>query len=185
MTGRTLQQRGWAASGAMALTGRADGPPLVAPHGVVDRMVALGAPLGVDTLALLGERAAAAGFTRRGDISCGGATRLLPARDGWVAVCLARDDDVALVPAWLEVDPIEGDPWEVVAAVVRHRSAAEVVGRAAWLGLPVSGVSSKTADGDAVQSRRVRERTVRRGSPLLVVDLSSLWAGPLCAAPAR
>jgi hypothetical protein len=165
----------------MALTGRAVGPGLVAPEGVVDRMVGLGAPLGIDTLALLAERAAAAGLARRGDVSCGGATRLLPARDGWLAVCLARDDDVALVPAWLEVDPIDVDPWDVVTAVVRDRSAAEIADRAAWLGLPVSRVSSVTAEGDPVRATRVRERSRRRGGPLLVVDLSSLWAGPLCA----
>jgi hypothetical protein len=165
----------------MVLTGRADGPPLVAPDGVVDRIVGLGTPLGVDTLALLGERAAAAGLTRRGDVSCGGATRLLPVRDGWLAVCLARDDDVGLVSAWLEVDPIDGDPWGVVAGVVARRDATEVADRAARLGMPVSRVGSVVANGAPVRATRLRERTIRRGSPLLVVDLSSLWAGPLCA----
>jgi hypothetical protein len=96
-------------------------------------------------------------------------------------VCLARDDDIALIPAWLEVDPIAGDPWEVVAPVVRDRAAADVADRAAWLGLPVSRVGSTTADGDPVRATRLRTRSARRGDPLLIVDLSSLWAGPLCA----
>lgn len=165
----------------MTLTGRAAGPPLVAPDGLIDRMAGLGAPLGIDTLGLLGERAAAAGLERRGDVSCGGATRLLPTRDGWLAVCLARPDDVTLVPAWLEVDAIEGNPWDVVAEVVRDRSAVDVADRGAWLGLPVSRVGSTTTDGDPVRATRARVRTVRRGDPLLVVDLSALWAGPLCA----
>ena len=114
----SAQGTAWAASGAMALTGRADGPPLVAPDGIVDRIVGLGEPLGIDAVALLGERAAAAGLSRHGDVSCGGATRLLPARDGWVAVCLAREDDVALVPAWLEIDAAPDAPWGVVRDVV-------------------------------------------------------------------
>src|SRR5207245_3715730 len=72
----------WAACGAMSLTGRADGPALLAPPGVVERMTALAASLAelsdvaVDGPALLGERAALAGLSRQGATSCGGATRL-------------------------------------------------------------------------------------------------------------
>ena len=67
----------------MSLTGRADGPALLAPPGVVERMTALAASLAelsdvaVDGPALLGERAALAGLSRQGATSCGGATRLL------------------------------------------------------------------------------------------------------------
>src|SRR4051812_29582151 len=103
----------------MALTGREDGPPLVAAPGLASAMATwagelrtatgtLGRAVAVDGPALLGERAALAGLTRHGDRSAGGATRLLPAADGWLAVALARPDDVAALAAWLERPVDEG-----------------------------------------------------------------------------
>jgi CoA-transferase family III len=172
----------WAASGAQALTGDAGRPGLVAPQGVVERIAALGAPLGVDALALLGERAAIAGLTRRGSVSCGGATRLLPGTDGaWLAVSLARDDDVAAVPAWfgLPGPPPPDDLWPRVAEAVAATPPADLLDSAATLGLPVARVG-ETPAGSAVVDERIGEAPPLRRPPL-VVDLSSLWAGPLCA----
>ena len=40
---------------------------------------------------------------------------------------LARPDDVALVPAWLELDGPPEDPWRAVGAAVSGRSSGEVV----------------------------------------------------------
>jgi len=169
----------WAGSGAMALTGRAGGPALLAPPGVVIGLTRLAREfsdrtgLPVDGPALLGERAAHADLHRRGDVSCGGSSRLLRAADGWVAVSLARDEDVALVPAWLEAAPDD------IGEVVGRRAAVELVARAALVGLPVSRVGESRALSPfaAVPLRG-------KGAPgqpsRLVVDLSSLWAGPLC-----
>jgi crotonobetainyl-CoA:carnitine CoA-transferase CaiB-like acyl-CoA transferase len=182
MVERSPQRQAWAASGAMALTGRADGAPLVAPDAVVDRLVGLGAPLGVDALALLGERAAVAGLTRRGDVSCGGSARLLPTADGWLAASLPRTDDLTLLPAWLglEREP-DGDPWPAVAAAVSREPTATLATQAALLGLPVSGVGAvPPPPRNPVQATRLCAGQARRSAPL-VVDLSSLWAGPLCA----
>ena len=120
----------WAASGAMALTGRADGPALGPPSGLVPKLRTLGERLGeaaralggaleVDPLALLAERAAIAGLRRRGTTSCGGASRLLPCRDGWFVLSLARPEDVALVPAWLELSDVPAEP---VGSSSRRRS---------------------------------------------------------------
>jgi hypothetical protein len=171
----------WAASGAQALTGDAGGPGLVAPAGVVTRIEALGRAAGVDGLALLGERAAIAGLTRRGATSCGGATRLLAAADGWLAVSLARPDDEDLVPAWLGLAAAPPDPWAAVTAAAAGSPAADLVGSARLLGLPVARVG-ETADvgGEGVMATTVGE-AAPPGRPPLVVDLSSLWAGPLCA----
>ncbi|MBX6391224.1 MAG: hypothetical protein IRZ08_19910, partial [Frankia sp.] len=115
----------WAASGAMALTGHPDAAPLGLPVPLVARLdgalavvrqlaADLGHPLPppagsaqhppASAGQLLGERAAAAGLARQGQLSAGGAARLLPAADGWVAVNLARIDDLDLLPAWLEQD---------------------------------------------------------------------------------
>src|SRR5690606_13556100 len=108
----------WARSGAMALTGRAHGPALVAPAVIEDRLTELqrsiGDRVGVDVAALLGERAAIAGLTRNGATSCGGATRLLRCADGWCAVSLARPSDVDSIEAWLGVAAEAGDPWPAV-----------------------------------------------------------------------
>jgi hypothetical protein len=179
----TAWARAWAGSGAMTLTGRADGPLLVAPDGIVQRIQALGDALGVDTLALAVERAALSGLTRNGTTSCGGSAQLLRASDGWVATNLARPDDLDMVPAWLgaDVDPSAA----AVASAIAARPSATLVASAAELGLAVSAVGEVPADAPPVVCTRATHGTPLGDGPLdrapLVVDLSSLWAGPLCA----
>src|SRR3954469_17061445 len=187
----------WAAAGAMALTGRAEGPPLRAPGAVVARLnalqVAVGAPLGLDAPALLGERAACAGFTRQGRISCGGASRLLRAADGWVAAALARPDDVAALEAWLAIRAAEDDPWPAVAVAVAKQAAIEGAELGQLLALPVAALGHGPTR-PAVVRRRLHGGgrgggAAGGGAPvgrpplaaIVVGDLSSLWAGPLCA----
>lgn len=201
----------WAASGAMALTGDAGGPPLVAPGEPAS--VARGAALALEALtttaegvrgvqvdgaALLGERAAIAGLSRSGACSPGGSCRLLPTRRGWVAVNLARQSDLELLPAWLEV-PVEDDPWGTVAAHLARTESERLVERAAMMGLAVAAVPDAEPQ-DAQQLARgggwppapwhlAGPLGAEVGAPLvraprtpgLVVDLSALWAGPLCA----
>ncbi len=97
----------WARCGAMALTGHSDGPPLLAPGRLaacaedaaaeLERVAlagGLGSLVGLDAPALLG-------LTRRGSTAPGGSCRLLRAADRWLALNLARPDDVDLLPAWL------------------------------------------------------------------------------------
>jgi len=171
----------WGASGLAGLTGRADGPALVPGERTVDAVIALVAEAPVaDPLALLGERAALAGLTRAGSTSCGGSARLLPTADGWLAVNLARPEDLDAVPAWLALTAAPSDPWTTVTEGVRTRSAEELVERATLLGLAVAAVGEVEPRIDTVARRRIRT-----GRPLVtapfVVDLSSLWAGPLCS----
>lgn len=191
----------WASSGAMALTGWPDGPGLGPPEPLVPRLqavaelleqrsVALGRAVAVDPLALLTERAAAMGLRRRGRTSCGGAARLLSAVDGWLAVSLARDDDVDLVPAWLSLDGEPSDAWDAVERTVRDRPVGELVAGGAALGLPVAALPDLGAAGEAtdpvlaglpVSSQWLGDAAPARSvDGLVVVDLSSLWAGPLC-----
>lgn len=185
----------WAASGAMALTGREGGPPLGPPAGMVAKLHRLaddlaqlstqvGRRVNVDPVALLGERAAIAGLGRRGDTSCGGATRLVRTADGWIAVGLARPDDVELVPAWLERD-CGDDVWSAVIEAAAFRPAGELVDRGRMLGLPVAG--PPPTDGVPASAPPVRalalDGPVPAAKPLgeiVVADLSALWAGPLC-----
>ena len=170
----------WTASGVAGLAGRADGPALAPPAGTIAAITELAAGAGVpDPLALLGERAALAGLGRQGAVSCGGAARLVPTADGWLAVNLARPGDAELVAAWLGREPV-GDRWDAIEAAVGARDVADWVARAAPLGLPVSAVGEMAPGAEAVVRRRLAERAPLDRPPL-VVDLSALWAGPLCS----
>jgi hypothetical protein len=187
--------RRWARSGAMALTGRSDGECSVAPAAVAvaaDRAAAAlsasarraGVAIAIDGAALLGERAACADLRRAGRSSVGGSARLVRVRDGWLAVNLPRADDRAAVPAWLACEAAAaGEPWSALAGRLGERSAGELVARARLLGLAVSeAVSPGAAPERAVELRHWGEAAVATPTvPALVVDLSSLWAGPLCA----
>lgn len=206
----------WATSGLLHLTGPVAGPPALPPGPIATRLrgaaaaVSLlaqlggGPPLALDGAALAAERAAAAGLHRQGRRSAGGSCRLLPAADGWLAVNLARPDDVDLVPAWLG-EPAGADPWPIVERAAGRAPAVDLAAAARMLGLPVSVLGDPRAtdeqlqargqtwplvpflvDGVAVARRRDAEANPGRfrAAPVagaVVADLSSLWAGPLCA----
>jgi hypothetical protein len=183
----------WIDAGAAALTGWPDGAGLVPPAGVLARIARLGEAAGADPWSALTERAAVTGARRQGRTSCGGGTRLVRTTDGWLAASLVRPDDVAAVAAWLEIDGVDGpDPWPAVVAAAAPRPTADLVAQATLLGLPVAALRERAAAPDdragvgvpeAVPGRWVdlgaADRAPRREP--LVVDLSSLWAGPLCA----
>jgi len=172
----------WGRSGCKALTGRSDGPPLEPPAPLVPGVEVMCASIerrvgiAVDGLALLSERAAIAGFGRGGDWSCGRATRLLPTADNWIAVALARPSDIGDLPAWLEVEIDDEDPWASVEKTVCLRPAGELVARATLLGLPVAAL------GSHARPARIPPPSSARVSvdDVVIVDFSSLWAGPLC-----
>jgi hypothetical protein len=112
-----------------------------------------------------------------GLVSPNGACRLFRAADGWMALNLAREEDHGLVPAWLGCDG-GGDAWALVAAHAGAHLVAALRDQATLLGLPASIV------GEARQPPAVAhgEGGAPMRSPLRVVDLSALWAGPLCGA---
>lgn len=161
--------------------------PFFLPAAVVewaDRELELLRVRDVTAAQLLTERAAISGHVSRGAVSPGGTCRLLEAADGWIALNLARDDDWSLLPAWLERD-VAAD-WDAVAAAVRWRDARELVERGRELGLAVALDPERPgAAAGAPPARDERATTVApvrrsgREAPR-VIDLSSLWAGPLC-----
>jgi|SRR5580658_142827 crotonobetainyl-CoA:carnitine CoA-transferase CaiB-like acyl-CoA transferase len=180
----------WRRSGLMAVTGTADGPGLMAPAALTaaadGASMALWAISGAAVLErlsgamLLGERARVMRLTRRGEISPGGGSRLLPSRDGWIAVTLVRCQDWDAVPAWLREDGVAD--WPSVATCVRRRSSGFLVDRGRLLGLAVVPMSRPHSGPRPLFVSRRNGRSVEagdRGRPL-VVDLSALWAGPLC-----
>ena len=89
----------WAMSGAMSLTGKSSGLPRQVPVGVTLRMEQLATIIGeitglsIDGPALLGERAAIAGYTRQGNRSVGGHAQLVESIDKPICINFARPDD--------------------------------------------------------------------------------------------
>ncbi len=172
----------WAASGLMALTGSVS-RPLGPPTGLMEHLDQLAGWFpGLDAPALLGERAALMGLSRQGSTSCGGSCRLLPSATGWAAVSLPREEDRDLVPAWLELSspPVtEPAAWSAVREALAKGKGSELLERAVLLGLPVASLGEARAPG--VRAARLGDAPALTGpEDLLVVDLSSLWAGPLC-----
>jgi hypothetical protein len=176
----------WADSGLAYLTGPADGQPDFSRAAVLAEARRVAADIAkllgveIDAATILAGRAAILGLTRRGRVSAGGATRLLATADGWCAVALPRADDVATLPALLEADAVPDDPWLALSDWAATRSTEAVVARGQLLDIAVAGRGEVRAEPPAV--RRGRSGVgPRRVDGLLVADLSSLWAGPLCA----
>lgn len=126
---------------------------------------------------ICGARAALLGLPAPGRISANGACRLIRAADGWLAVNLPRPSDRDLVPALLGRMCDPDDPWPELERALPHLPAAAVVAQGALLGLAISCL------GEARAVPTTQEGPTRPwGRPPVVVDLSSLWAGPLCGA---
>lgn len=119
---------------------------------------------------------------------------MLATRDSWCAVNLPRPDDLELLPAWLGIDASDGSvPWSTIGQVVHERPTDVVVDAAQELGLAVAELGGEAVDeqlafrGTGPVSRpwivrRAGDRSADRSfDDRLVVDLSSLWAGPSCA----
>ena len=179
-------ERDWAGSGLAYLTGTPDGAPdfsratVLAEARRVTADIARLLGVEVDAVTTLAGRAAILGLTRGGRVSAGGATRLLATADGWCAIALPRADDVAALPALLEADEIPDDPWVALSGWAATRSTEAVVARGQLLDIAVAGLGEVAAEQPMVRACGSVARP-RPADGLLVADLSSLWAGPLCA----
>jgi CoA-transferase family III len=179
----------WARSGLMKLTGYAAGAPLAPIAPVLTRAAAvtsalanfsarLGAAPKLDQRAVLADRAAEAGWQRQGTVSANGSCRLLPAADGWLAINLARPVDVRSLPAVLGRD-LTGDPWDELRCAAESRPAADLAAAVQLVGIPAAVLG-----GDCPAPIRLSQLGARLTPPLargVVLDLSAMWAGPLCA----
>ncbi len=165
----------WGSSGLAYLTGLPAGPPDYSRANVLGRAEQIAA----DAATLLTGRAGLLGLTRGGRVSAGGATRLLKARDGWFAITLSRPDDIAAVPALLQVDAVPDDPWPMLRRWAVTCPVSALTERAELLDIP--GAALGEAVAAPPRMRRIGTRAPARGpAGLLVADLSSMWAGPLC-----
>ncbi len=133
----------------------------------------------VDAAELLTGRAGLLGLSPQGRISAGGVTRLMRSGDGSCALTLSRQDDVDAVPALIESDAVGDDPWPAVQRWVAANASADVTARARLLGLPVAALGETRAAPPRITTLGTAAAP-RTPSGLLVADLSSMWAGPLC-----
>jgi hypothetical protein len=154
------------------------GPLKVLADDIARLSAALGRSVRLDIAAVC-ERTGQLPLGEPGLASPNGACRLIPAADGWIAVNLARDADLDLLPAWLDAE-LSDDPWTLVAEAAGVRPVAALIEGARLLGLPVSAVGE--ARPGSLEAARIPfgQPGERRRRPRRVVDLSSLWAGPLC-----
>jgi CoA-transferase family III len=181
----------------MALTGRSDGPPLQPPPGLVrglDQLVEsiahwsaeVGNPVHADWSRLLTVRARLRGLHRNGRTSPNGSCRLIRALDGWVALNLSRESDRVAIGALSGVEPI-ADPWSTLESAVAGSPVCDLLERARLLGIPAAPVGRGGMSNPPWSARQCwpaisgRSATVRPVDELQVVDLSSMWAGPLAA----
>ena len=113
------------------------------------------------------------------------ATRLLAAADGWWALTLARPSDLELVPAVICSELDGRDEWHAIESWASPRRASDAVDRCQLLGIAAAALPSGSPDEQLVargtqlgSASRPRVEVSRSRQPV-VVDLSSLWAGPL------
>lgn len=188
----------WARCGLMAITGRSERQPIGPPSGLMTFVANLANRFpDVDVAALLAERAAISGLSSRGNISCGGACQILPTADGFIAVSLPRPEDIDLVPAWLSgTNPSGSLPsnttvddellWAAIAESVNCSETHPLLERAQLLQMAVAALG-ETPDRPPVVTTEVTHPNTSVDTmtmdieTAIVVDLSALWAGPLCS----
>ena len=178
-----------ARSGLMALTGWADGAPRLPPVGLPVRLERLiseierrtrahGRPVRVSWEAAISGRAALLGLSRQGRTAPNGSCQLLATNDGWVGLSLSRPDDAELLPAL--IGGRVTDPWQDATTAAARTSTRAFVAQARLLGLAASPLT-------VARRRRPLWRSEQRWPQAIpppphswqVVDLSSLWAGPV------
>ena len=195
----TARER-WLASGLAGLTGPSDGEPVVPARDYAARLEALvratralAAVFGVAPpslgLGLYAERVGDLGLRRAGRVSAGGATRMLRCADDWAVVNLARPEDLDMFEAWIG-EPCGDSPWATLSRAASRLDVETFVSQGRLLGLPLARVAADTDEQLAARPGQAEgapgiDRWGPVGPPrdpadLVVVDLSGLWAGPLC-----
>jgi crotonobetainyl-CoA:carnitine CoA-transferase CaiB-like acyl-CoA transferase len=145
------------------------------------RAVADELPIPVDLDEIVLGRARLLGLRSNGRVSAGGTCRLLPTADGWVAVNLPRPWDREALPAVLEEPVDASDPWPAIKRHASARRATDVADRYQLLGMGAAVLHDPAVDGSKAAVLRPVGSPGPQSDVPVVVDLSSMWAGPLCA----
>lgn len=99
--------------------------------------------------------------------------RFLRALDGWIVANLARPADTDSIPAWIgDTDDVA----ETVSTLLRH----DLVAQGRLLGLAVASVGEAVYVPPPVRMTRRSGDCQSGGERGLAIDLSAMWAGPLC-----
>jgi CoA-transferase family III len=158
--------------------------------GFADRKIArLAAATGARSIAtlegatLLCERAVLGGMLIPGRTSAGGGCRLFDAVNDAVALNLARPADRELLPALFESSTLDPSDHAAIAERIAHSDAAALVRRGRSMGLAIASLREALPSPatPCVELTPGRPAGANRGKSPRVVDLSSLWAGPLAA----
>ena len=126
---------------------------------------------------LIVERAPLLGHRGWGETSAGGSCRLVKTLDATLAVNLPRQEDISSVSAWLQAE-VKDDIWSVIQSYAINSSSQVLLERAKLLGLAVSEVGE--AKDMTIEITRKSSIAAYSRQPK-VVDISSMWAGPLCS----
>ncbi|RZO85410.1 MAG: CoA transferase [Oceanococcus sp.] len=176
----------WQDSGLAAITGPSGGAGLDCPAPLAS--CADGVMLAIEAVQartlpwlgrrLLGMRRCSHPLRAGGRVSANGSCRLLATADGDIALNLARPEDWQLLPAWVECEGI--DSWSAVTARVATRRRAELLERARWMGLAVAPSLAPSARS-WLHAAQLSAGPAKVSTRFKVIDLSALWAGPLCS----
>lgn len=136
----------------------------------------------LDGLTVVGERGSARDFEIRGRRSAGvGGSHLNPTRDGsWFALTIMREEDRAYLPALFGKEGMEIATEVEIAAEIALHDSTDLLAKGRALGLPVACADEVPASPPVEVLARGTQRRREPGHRPLVVDLSAIWAGPLC-----
>lgn len=155
-------------------------------HQALDALRTLyGKPLlpGMTASHLLSQRATLMGLKPEGQRSANGCCHLWPCKDGqWIALNLSRPQDWALLPALFQQDKSLTQLPEI-AKQIAQQTADTLISQGRMLGLAIAIAQFQppaptrpwfniAATGPSCQQTSVAPR---------ILDLSVLWAGPLCS----
>ena len=160
----------------------------VAGHTLQVLATELGAGMPIDGSGLLAQRAkmTTGNFAPTQGKTLRGHGTMLRTANGWVALNLPRPEDLEMLPA-LSSGHVEPGDLPGLAGWVRGVPSAHLVETAGLLAVPAAQLPTLPL-GDAPQQRQSAPWTVQdlgalrtqRLKDLRVVDLTGLWAGPLC-----
>ena len=103
---------------------------------------------------------------------------MVRALDGWLVLNLPRSSDTEALPALVGAAVPAGD-WTAISGRLATMTAADVVLQGSELGLAVAAVGATPAPQQPWSVQCEGPAGPQRGRVPLVVDLTSLWAGPL------